>query len=92
MGEAGAEGGGTTGPDVACIGGHWASRGSDGIIISGGDKMTFGRIRPQIFLALFLLGVITMFAIYKDVIPVATGTIGGMVALGMKVLEVDNND
>ena len=54
--------------------------------------MTFGRIRPQIFLALFLLGVITMFAIYKDVIPVATGTIGGMVALGMKVLEGDNND
>ena len=46
-------------------------------------------IRPQIFIALVLLGVVTMYAIYSDMVEVATGTIGGMVALGMKVLEHD---
>lgn len=47
------------------------------------------RIRPQIFLALFMLGLITGYAIFADMVEVATGTIGGMVALGMKVLEND---
>ena len=47
------------------------------------------RIRPQIFLALFMLGLITGYAIFADMVEVATGTIGAMVALGMKVLEND---
>jgi hypothetical protein len=48
-----------------------------------------GKIRPQIFLALFMLGLITGYAIFANMVEVATGTIGGMVALGMKVLEND---
>ena len=48
-----------------------------------------GKIRPQIFLALLLLGCITGYAISADMVEVATGTIGGMIALGMKVLESD---
>ena len=47
------------------------------------------KIRPQIFLALLMLGLITGYAINVDMLEVATGTIGGMVALGMKVLEND---
>ena len=47
------------------------------------------RIRPQIFLALVMFGAITGYAIYSDMIEIATGTIGGMVALSMKVLEGD---
>jgi len=48
-----------------------------------------GKLRPQIFLAIAFLGCITMYAIYADMVEVATGTIGGLVALGMKVLESD---
>ena len=47
------------------------------------------RIRPQIFLALVMFGAITGYAIYSDMIEIATGTVGGMVALSMKVLEGD---
>ena len=47
------------------------------------------RIRPQIFIALVMFGAITGYAIYSDMIEIATGTIGGMVALSMKVLEGD---
>lgn len=49
----------------------------------------FRPIRPQIFLALLLLGCVTGYAIFADMVEVATGTIAGMTALGMKVLEND---
>ena len=48
-----------------------------------------GKLRPQIFLAIAFLGCITVYAIYADMVEVATGTIRGLVALGMKVLESD---
>ena len=48
-----------------------------------------GKIRPQIFMALFMLALITVYAIFAGMFEIATGTIGGMVALGMKVLEND---
>jgi hypothetical protein len=57
-----------------------------------GETLTMfplGKLRPQIFLAIALLGCITIYAIYADMVEVATGTIGGLVALGMKVLESD---
>jgi hypothetical protein len=54
-----------------------------------GDADMIGKIRPQIFLALLMLGCITGYAIQTDMVEVATGTIGGLVALGMKVLEND---
>jgi len=47
------------------------------------------RVRPQIFIALVMFGAITGYAIYSDMIEIATGTVGGMVALSMKVLEGD---
>jgi len=47
------------------------------------------RVRPQIFIALVMFGAITGYAIYSDMIEIATGTVGGMVALSMKVLEND---
>ena len=48
-----------------------------------------GKIRPQIFLALLMLGGITGYAMQANMVEIATGTIGGLVALGMKVLEND---
>ena len=48
-----------------------------------------GKIRPQILLAIALLGSITGYAIFADMVEVATSTIAGMTARGMKVLEND---
>jgi hypothetical protein len=46
-----------------------------------------GKFRPQIFLAIIVLGGLAWVGILHDVPEVATGTIGGVIALGMKVLE-----
>ena len=48
-----------------------------------------GKLRPQIFMALLMLSLITGYDIYADMVEIATGTVGGLVALGMKVLEND---
>ena len=48
-----------------------------------------GKIRIQILTAIILLGAITGYAIFADMVEVATSTIAGMTALGMKVLEND---
>ena len=47
------------------------------------------RIRTQIFLAIIILGVIAIYALKVGHVEVATATIGGLIALGMKVLEND---
>jgi len=47
------------------------------------------KIRIQILTAILLLGAITGYAIFADMVEVATSTIAGMTALGMKVLEND---
>ncbi len=46
-----------------------------------------GKFRPQIFLAIVVLGVLAVIGLRESVPEVATGTIGGIIALGMKVLE-----
>jgi hypothetical protein len=47
------------------------------------------KIRPQIFLAIVILGTIAVYALKVGYVEVATATIGGLIALGMKVLEAD---
>tara|TARA_R100001594_G_scaffold141367_1_gene187309 strand:- start:116 stop:268 length:153 start_codon:yes stop_codon:yes gene_type:complete len=49
----------------------------------------FGKFRPQIFLAILVLGVLAIFGILNSQPEVASGTIGGIIALGMKVLEAE---
>ena len=46
-----------------------------------------GRIRPQIFLAIIVLGVLSCLGIFYEYNEIATGCVGGIIALGMKVLE-----
>ena len=46
-----------------------------------------GKLRPQIFLAILVLGVLAYFGATNDFPEIATGTFGGIIALGMKVLE-----
>ena len=46
-----------------------------------------GKLRPQIFLAIVVLGILAAIGALKCVPELATATIGGIIALGMKVLE-----
>jgi len=48
-----------------------------------------GKIRVQILTAIVLLGAITGYAIFANMVEVATSTIAGLTALGMKVLDND---
>ena len=50
-------------------------------------SMSFGKLRPQIFLAVICLSLLAIVGIYKGYSEIATATIGGIIALGMKVLE-----
>ena len=50
-----------------------------------------GKVRPQVLLAITALSIVSIIALLKDVngekIAVATGCTGGIIALGMKLLE-----
>ena len=46
-----------------------------------------GKLRPQIFLAIIVLGLLAGMGALNGFHEIATGTIGGIIALGMKVLE-----
>ena len=47
----------------------------------------FGKLRPQIFLAIIVLGVLSAIGAIQGYNEIATGCVGGIIALGMKVLE-----
>ena len=46
-----------------------------------------GKFRPQIFLSILVLGALAVLGLLHGVPEVSTGTIGGIIALGMKILE-----
>ena len=41
------------------------------------------KVRPQIFLAILVLGVLAIIGVREGMPEIATGTIGGIIALGM---------
>ena len=48
------------------------------------------KVRPQIILAIFVLGLISTVALVRDgeqYVAVVTGCTGGIIALGMKLLD-----
>jgi hypothetical protein len=49
----------------------------------------FGKIRPQIFLSLCLLGTIAILAIRADMTEIGVGCIAGIIALSKDVLQSD---
>jgi len=49
----------------------------------------FGKVRPQIFLAIIVLGVLSVVGIQAGYNEIASGCVGGIIALGMKVLEAE---
>ena len=54
-------------------------------------SMFVGKIRPQIFLALCLLGIIAMYGMRVGLNEVTVGCIAGVIALAKDVLQVDNS-
>jgi len=55
-------------------------------------SLFFGKIRPQIFLALCILGIIAIYGIRVGLNEVAVGCMAGIIALAKDVLAVDNSN
>ena len=51
-----------------------------------------GKVRPQIFLALLILGVVAVLGIWHSLNEVTVGCIAGIIALAKDVLAVDNTN
>ena len=48
-----------------------------------------GKVRPQVFLALVILGTVAIISIFLDFIEVSIGCIAGIIALAKDVLQTD---
>ena len=48
-----------------------------------------GKLRPQIFLAILVFGALAAIGVWQGFTEIATGCTGGIIALGMKVLEAE---
>lgn len=48
-----------------------------------------GKVRPQIFLALTMLGIIAGISIREGLTEIAVGCIAGIIALGKDILQSD---
>ena len=48
-----------------------------------------GKLRPQIFLAILVLGALSAIGVWQGFTEIATGCTGGIIAVGMKVLEAE---
>ena len=55
-------------------------------------SLFFGKIRPQIFLALCILGILALYGLRVGLNEVAVGCMAGIIALAKDVLAVDNSD
>ena len=48
-----------------------------------------GKIRPQVFLALTILGVIAYIGVHENLTEIAVGCIAGIIALAKDVMQAD---
>ena len=55
-------------------------------------SLFIGKVRPQIFLALLILGVVATLGIWHGLNEVTVGCIAGIIALAKDVLAVDNTN
>ena len=51
-----------------------------------------GKFRPQIFLSIACLTTLSVVGLFQNMPEVSTATIGGIIALGMKILEGEQNN
>ena len=56
-------------------------------------NLTFfiGKVRPQIFLAVCILGLVAVLGIREGLTEIAVGCIAGIIALAKDVLQVDSS-
>jgi len=52
-------------------------------------KDFIGKVRPQIFLALCILGLIAILGIRADMVEISVGSMAGIIALAKDVLQSD---
>jgi len=55
-------------------------------------SLFLGKIRPQIFLALLILGIVAIYGMRLGLNEVAVGCMAGIIALAKDVLAVDNSN
>jgi uncharacterized membrane protein YhhN len=55
-------------------------------------SLFMGKIRPQIFLALCILGIVAVLGIWHGLNEVTVGCIAGIIALAKDVLQVDSGN
>ena len=55
-------------------------------------SLFLGKIRPQIFLALLILGIVAVYGMRLGLNEVAVGCMAGIIALAKDVLAVDNSN
>lgn len=55
-------------------------------------SLFLGKIRPQIFLALCILGLVAVLGIREGMTEIAVGCIAGVIALAKDVLQTDGSD
>ena len=55
-------------------------------------SLFIGKVRPQIFLALLILGVVAIYGMNVGLNEVAVGCMAGIIALAKDVLAVDNSN
>jgi|TARA_R110000744_G_scaffold240351_2_gene357776 hypothetical protein len=58
-------------------------------VFNRGKSLMIGKVRPQIFLAILVLGILAMLGVHEGAPEIATATIGGIIALGMKLMEAE---
>ena len=51
-----------------------------------------GKVRPQIFLALCILGIVAVYGIRVGMVEISVGSIAGIIALAKDVLQSDGSD
>tara|TARA_Y100000296_G_C5177452_1_gene260955 strand:+ start:2417 stop:2593 length:177 start_codon:yes stop_codon:yes gene_type:complete len=51
------------------------------------ESNMIGKLRPQIFLAIIVLGILSGVGVWQGMAEIATGCTGGIIALGMKLME-----
>lgn len=57
-----------------------------------GERMDkfFGKVRPQIFLSIILLGIVALVGMLKGLNEVTVGCVAGIIALAKDVLQSDS--
>jgi len=48
-------------------------------------------LRPQLFIAIIVLGIVGVWGLRVDSVEITSMTVGGIIALGMKLLDINNN-